>query len=172
MKESLPVSDPSELELIEKKKCNLIFFRIPENESEIAETRIKHDYDCLVKIIGQQECDPTDIANIFRVDKKSDRPRPLIVKFHDIKIKQKYCNLVFGKELKLRVQNESIGVAVTHDKTMKQREESRRRFEQFKARQSTSADNSQQASNPDNENFQDTRQAPRPTWANVMRTFC
>ena len=76
-----------------KKKCNLICFRIPEGGSEDAEERIKHDYDCLTKIFQAENVDPNDIENIFRVGKKNESiPRPLIVKFLDIKTKDAYLD--------------------------------------------------------------------------------
>ena len=47
VQETMPSNDAKEeADLIEKKKSNLIFFKIPENTNEDVETRIKHDYDC------------------------------------------------------------------------------------------------------------------------------
>ena len=43
---------------IDKKKCNLIFFRIPENDSEDTEHRIKHDYDCFTKFFNPKSLIP------------------------------------------------------------------------------------------------------------------
>ena len=166
------VQDPSndmkiEAELIEKKRRNLIFFKIPESNSDDIETRIKQDYEFLTQLFGRPNIIPKDIVNIFRVGKKSDRPRPLIVKFQDLNIKEKYCKLAFGKNLKLRTNNESVEVAVTHDKTKKQREESRRRYEQHRARNSDETESNRN----DEENFQEIRGAPKPSWATVLRTM-
>lgn len=174
VQQSIPsVASKSETELIEKKKCNLIFFKIPESNSENVETRIKHDYDCMKQVIGEQNTDPTDIVNIFRVGKKNEdgRARPLIVKYHDVKIKQKYCNMAFGKNLKLRANNEIIDIAVSHDKTIKQREESKKRFEQNKVRNKNDAENKSDSQEEDEENFQDARTAPKPTWASVLKNM-
>ena len=169
VQETMPSNDAKEeADLIEKKKSNLIFFKIPENTNEDVETRIKHDYDCLTQIFGEQNTEPTDIANIFRVGKKNEeRPRPLIVKFNDVQTKQKYCRMSFGKTLKLRADNEIINVAVAHDKTKKQREESKNRFEQKRARNQNEGGASGSA-----ENFRDAREAPKPSWATVLRTIC
>ena len=168
VQETMPSNDvKEEAALIEKKKSNLIFFKIPEGCDDNIETRIKHDYDCLAEIFGEQNIEPTDIANIFRVGKKNEEnPRPLIVKFNDFKTKQKYCNLSFGKTLQVRANNEIINVAVAHDKTKKQREDSKKKFDEMRAR----SQNERRTSG--NENFRDARGGPRPSWATVLRSIC
>ena len=52
-----------------------------------------------------------------------------MVRFHNIDTKKKYCDLSFGKKLSLNFENEVVNISITHDKTKKQREESKARYE-------------------------------------------
>ena len=130
-----------EREAIEKKKNNLIFFKIPESSSEIVEDRLKHDFDCLRELYQPEFVEQNEINNLFRVGKKNDlNARPLIVKFRDYDIKEKYITETFGKELSLTRNNEIIKIAATHDKTEKQREEYKLCREELKERSKNEED--------------------------------
>ena len=83
--------------------------------------RLKHDYERLEEIYGEEKIKATDIANIFRVGQKSSQPCPLIVKFSDSNVKQNYIDITFGKELTVKKGNEIVKIGATHDRTMKQR---------------------------------------------------
>ena len=177
VRDSLPSTESTqERELIEKKKNNLIFFKVPESNDENPESRIKDDYKCLSDIFGQQNIDPEDISNIFPVGKKSEENmRLLVVKFVDLQTKQKYSDKAFDAELKLLRNNEVIKIGVAHDRTKKQREESRKRYEERKSRTSTITQGSTSTNSSDeqqqNRNFQSQVRGARPTWAKVLRNL-
>ena len=121
--------------LVEKKRLNLIYFYIPESSSEIIEERIKHDYNLLTKAYRTNFVQASDISNIFRVGKKSDSHRPLIVRFKDEVTKKKYVTESFGRKLTLKIDNEEINVSCSHDKTFKQRDEEKRLHRELTARE-------------------------------------
>ena len=151
----------TERELVEKKKNNLIYFNLPESSSENPEERINHDFECFSKVLGPS-VDPTDISNIFRIGKKCiDKPRPLIVRFQDLKSKQKYCDLSFDRSLKLLWNNESIKIGSAHDKTKTQREASKKRYE--------TRNNAQNTDQSHPRDFQREVQGVKPTWAKILR---
>ena len=125
--ESLPMQNHEEEKLIERKKNNLIYFKIPEINSESIEARIRHDFERLKDINGEDNIDAQEISNVFRVGKKSETARPLIVKFKDQITKEKYIERTFGKKLTVKKGHEIIEIGVTHDRTEKQRTETKRK---------------------------------------------
>ena len=178
VKDSLPsIEFKNEQELIEKNKCNLIFFKIPESTSTDTEARIKHDYEKLVEIFGSDNIRCTDIANIYRVGKITDIARPLVVRFNNIDTKKKYCDLSFGKKLSLKFENEVVNISVTHDKTKKQREESKARYESManarirNNQADTGVDTGAVNNGASTSNFQNQPRGPKPTWANVLKNL-
>ena len=152
-----PHTDPEELQLIEKKKNNLIYFRIPESNSEENEDRMKHDFEKLKEMYGESEIAPSDVSNLFRVGKKGESPRPLIVKFKDYDTKQIFVDKTFGFSLKVKSEHEIIEIGATHDKTEKQREEAKRKRSESGATSSSG------------QNFQQGPRVPRVRWATVAR---
>ena len=155
-----------ETTLIDKKKNNLIYFRIPESDSEEIEQRIKHDFESIVNLYAPETVTPNEISNIFRVGKKSDNARPL-VKFSDQIVKKKYVERTFGKKLSLKVGNEIIGIPATHDKTNKQREEYKKLGTELQRRQDAGEEDIGIRNNQIVQNFQKTQRGTKKTWANI-----
>ena len=158
--------------LIEKKKSNLIYFNIPESQENDMSQRLKHDYERLKEIYGEEKIKATDIANIFRVGQKSSKPRPLIVKFSDSNIKQNYIDITLGKELSVKKGNEIVKIGVTHDRTMKQREQYKKLEVEIKSRTENEETGLGIRSNRIVENFQSRQRGTKITWASVVRALC
>ena len=83
---SVNAESDTEKELIEKKRCNLIYFNVSECHDDNIETRIKHDYDYIKNMYGPSNASKDHISNIFRIGKKGDKPRPLIIKFTEMSV--------------------------------------------------------------------------------------
>ena len=113
----------TEKELIEKKRYNLIYFNVPKCHDDDIETRLKQDFDCIKNMYGPNNVSKDHISNIFRIGKKGDKPRPLIVKFTEMSVKSEYCKMSFGESLTVKFRNEILKISVAHDQTQKQREE-------------------------------------------------
>ena len=155
--------------LIERKKNNMIYFHLPEsNESEI-NSRMKHDYDLLKELYRPADILATDILNIFRVGKKTENARPLVVKFKDALTKEKYCSLTFGKKLSIRRNNEVINIPASHDRTKNQREEYKKLTEELRSKREADASSDFVIRNrrvvP---NFQSAASGTRTTWASIV----
>ena len=109
---------------IEKRKCNLIFYGVPESEETIPVDRMEADYQKVNEILTEKtEVTREDIRDIFRVGKKSDNgtKRPLMLKFHDEERKMEVLRVC--KNLSIIDNNEIKTVFVNIDRTPKQREE-------------------------------------------------
>ena len=141
--------------LIEKKKCNLIYFRIPESSNENIEDRMKYDFERFKEMYGEQNVDSHDIMNIYRIGKrKPEHSRPLIIIFKDYETKNEYVKRSFGKELHVKQNNEIIKIAVTHDKTENQRKEAKKRYDEGKS---------------NGRNFQNETSGTKKRWADIVK---
>ena len=158
--------------LIEKKKNNLIYFHLPESNDPDIDQRIKHDYDLFKKLYSPSDVSASDILNIYRVGKKTERVRPLVVKFKDPQTKEKYGSLTFGKRLSIRVNNESIHIPATHDRTKSQREEYKKLTTELKRRNDAEPDANYVIRNkrivP---NFPNAPSGTRTTWASIVSSL-
>ena len=158
--------------LIEKKKNNLIYFHLPESNEPEIDLRMKHDYDLLKELYRPSDVPAADILNIYRVGKKSERVRPLVVKFKDPQTKEKYGALTFGKRLSVRVNNEIIHIPATHDRTKSQREEYKKLANELKSRNEAEPGTNFVIRNrrivP---NFQDAPSGTRTTWASIASSL-
>ena len=172
VKDTIPsMNNNEENALIEKKKCNMIYFHIPESDDENVAERIKHDYERFVDLYGSDTARKEDIDNIYRVGKKSTDPRPLVIKFTDTDTKQKYCKLTFGKDLTLRWENEIIKVAATHDRTPKQREKRRELKVQLKEMEDSGIKDIGIRNNRIVTNFQAATSGTRTNWASIVQNL-
>lgn len=113
--------DREETELIEAKKCNLIYFNVPESSKEESTDRMKDDFKLLTESYSDTKIVPNDINAIFRVGKKDDNvTRPVVVKFANVETRKRV--LTANEDLKLKFNDEIINIFVSVDRTQKQRE--------------------------------------------------
>ena len=161
-----------EQQLIEKKKNNLIYFHMPESNEPATDQRMKHDFDLLKELYGPVDVPATDMLNIYRVGKKSDRARPLVVKFKDPQTKEKYCSLTFGKKLSLKVNNEIIHIPAAHDRTKSQREEYKKLTDELKRKsEAEPGANFVIRNRRVVQNFQNEASGTRTTWASIVSSL-
>ena len=122
-----------EYELIESKKCNIVYYNVPESSKNESADRMKDDFDLITKSYSETAIAHTDVTSIFRVGKKDDnKARPIVVKYINLETKKRILN---GSEnLKLLYNNESINIYVSVDRTPKQREEHKKLVTELKQR--------------------------------------
>ena len=174
VEKKLPAAAPNneEQQLIEKKKNNLIFFNIPESNSDSIETRLLFDFKCLSEIYGARNVKKADISNLFRVGKVTEgKDRPLVVRFSGHDITQKYCDRSFNidDDLTIKSGNEIIKIAVAHDKTQKQRDAHRKLLEEARQLREDGAQNVVVRRSRVLTNFQAPASGTRLTWAAIAR---
>ena len=159
--------------LIERKKNNLIFFHVPESEKTDIEERMKHDFT-LLRGIYKSDVPAADIINLFRVGKKSNNARPLVVRFKDSQTKEMYVAKTFGKKLTVKSNNEIINIPAAHDKTQKQREEHKKLSEELKRRRELDGNDDSDLVIRNNRivsSFQEAPNGTKTTWANIVRNL-
>ena len=171
LERKLPTNMPNldEKMLVEKKRDNLIYFNIPESSSDDIEQRIKHDFECIQEIYGEDVAKKDDISNIFRVGKKSEKARPLVIKFCDGNKKQEYCSWSFGKRLEIKRENEIFKIAVSHDRTPKQREHFQKLVSELNERKESGEEDVVIRNNKIVKNFPNASGGTRTTWASIAR---
>ena len=171
--ESLPeLKSSDEKEWIEKKKNNLIYFKIPESASEDPAERLKNDFGKLQEMYGSDKVNPIHINQIFRVGKKGNHARPLVVRFKDSNVKRTYCEMSFGKDVRrltVKQNSEIINISVTHDKTKKQREAYKLCLSELNDRANNGETDLVIRNNKIVPNFRECEERIRPTWASVVR---
>ena len=155
-----------EEKLIESKKCNLIFFKVPECPAENPGERMKKDYEVLNEAYNQKFAKNTDIDACFRVGKKTDSVRPLIVSFKNEEIKK--TMLSQGRELSIKRNNEEIRIYSSIDRTQKQREQHKLLVETMKSRKENGEDNLGIKNGRIVENFQKIGGPTRVRWADLF----
>ena len=152
--------------LIESKKCNLIFFKVPECSAENPGERMKKDYEVLNEAYNQKFAKNTDIDACFRVGKKTESVRPLIVSFKNEEIKK--TMLSQGRELSIKRNNEEIRIYSSIDRTQKQREQHKLLVETLKIRKENGEDNLAIKNGRIVENFQKIGGPARVRWADLF----
>jgi len=120
---------------IEKRTKNIIIYRAPEVEANSAEERNDGDLVYVTELLENVfhvTPDTNSIEKLFRlgsIKNSSDTPRPLLVGFKDLAVKEKiWSNLKNLKEADARFK----GISVAHDMTPRQREEVKRLIENAK----------------------------------------
>ncbi len=126
----------SESQNILERKNNLLFFKIPESDSDDYALRMEYDFSC-VKTLYENYCviEPKNVKNLFRIGKKEDgKVRPLLVKFENSELK---TNLLRNsKDLKLMDSgNASVyKIGVSPDRTQMERDTHKNLVNQIKER--------------------------------------
>jgi len=122
----------------EKRKCNVIMYRVVESKAASVEDRKKDDVEFCLTLFNDVldvECSREGIANVIRLGKKeSDRVRPLLVSFKEGTTK----NAVMESLNKLSSAEEKFRtISVTHDMTLKEREERKELVDEAKRSQNS-----------------------------------
>ena len=82
-----------EYELIESKKCNIVYYNVPESSKNESADRMKDDFDLITKSYSETAIAHTDVTSIFRVGKKDDnKARPIVVKYINLETKKRILN--------------------------------------------------------------------------------
>ena len=160
--------EKEEEKLVESKKNNLIYFRLPESESDSTEERIKSDFQLLKSAHDENIIKPDQIKTIFRVGKKKDgEARPLVVRFKAYEDKQRVLKQT--GDLKVRWQNEVIDVYASIDRTEEQRKEHKELVRKLKARKEAGEMNLVIRDDKIIENFRTANASQRVTFASLFR---
>ena len=157
--------DRKETELIRSKEQNLVFFNVPESDEDNVGERMKFDFNLLSEAY-KQELKHDQISSLFRVGKKGEKVRPLIVKFKSVEIK----NNMLKKTSKMNIKhdNEVRPIYVAIDRTEKQREEHRKLVSELRERKSRGENDLIIRNNKIVKNFQDASGANRVTWNSLF----
>lgn len=112
----------------ERRKKNLIFYNLPEGNSNEIEKRIKEDWLSIKQVFERKglEMEKKKVGNLYRLgrEKKPGKTRPLLVRFETEEDKKQV--LGFCKDLKLIREHESVSISYSTDLTLKEREERRK----------------------------------------------
>lgn len=119
---ALQISDKNEEVEKNKRKNNLILFKLPESIEAEPDAQLKEDCSTLKQIIQERvSINSTDIVNVFRLGQRQDsKVRPLLVKFKDEA--KKWEVLRCAKNLRLFKNNVSYPLFMTTDKTPKEQQ--------------------------------------------------
>ena len=117
----------------ESRSNNIIIYRVPEAESR--EERLKQDSLFCKQLINDAldiDVDDSDIKSIFRLGKKGDAVRPLLIQLREKVIKNRVMESLF----KLKRADEKFrNISVTHDMTRQERLESKKLIAEAKEKQ-------------------------------------
>ena len=153
--------DDEELKLQEKKKNNLIFFKVPEKVFETNDELLIDDFNKLKQACEPIEIQEKDISQLFRIGKKTtEKTRPIVVTFKDEELRMKVLKKSRDMELKTE-DGEIIKLSVSTDKTPKQRETERKLREEIAQRKAQGEQNLVIR----NEKIVPFRQSAQRTWA-------
>ena len=158
--------DKEEADLIKEKEQNLIYFNIPENGSDSVSERMKHEF-MLLSEAYRNELKHDQISSIFRVGKKGENIRPLVVKFKSSETRN-YVLRTSGK-LSIKHQNEVKNIYVSIDRTQRQREAHKRLVDELKSRKLNGEENLVIRNNKIVQNFRKETAAEKVTFASLFR---
>ena len=119
------------------RRNNVIVYNVPESISDAYPERLGEDSEfCkgLMKDALKVGCEEGDIKKIFRLGKKIEgsKPRPILIVYNNYHIK----NLVMENATKLsRAEGKYAGVTISHDMTVKEREQCRKLVNEAKQKQ-------------------------------------
>jgi len=116
----------------ENRKCNIVVYGIPEKKTEVASERKQNDMifvKDLFDAVFNMTIEDADIEKLYRLGRRQeDKPRPLLIAFHNEKKDYIMANL---RNLKYSVDKfKKIGIS--HDLPPREREENKRMVEEAK----------------------------------------
>ena len=119
---------------IERRKCNLIIYGVPEPTSAELEDKLEEEYAYICEAYKKTvSFERGHIKDMFRLGKKQqEKDRPLLIKFHDEDSKMEV--LKASGDLKLKINHEVIKVYAANDMTQKQRSEFKKLKQELKTR--------------------------------------
>ncbi len=126
---------------------NAVFFRVPESKAARIEDKIKEDRQLLKEIgkICQESLEDNDVANVRRLGKKGEAPRPMLVTFTDDEKKRR----LFRNLQRLRDGPDNLKeISGQHDLTVQQREEEKKLREEAKKKEEESGEHSYRVRGP------------------------
>ena len=127
----------------ERRKYNLIFYKIPESDSSTGKERMKFDCVALKDIFERKNVHlkAENIERIFRLGdfEKAVKPRPILIKFKTVEYKKSILSQC--SKLKYLKNNVSIPVFYSLDLTEKERKERKKLVDELKSRKEKGEDN-------------------------------
>ena len=156
-----------EKELIESKKRNLVYFNVPESTEDSPADRMKYDFGKLEEAYKNEALAHNDIETLYRVGKRGETNRPLIVKFKNDQTRSR----ILGSSSKLNIKhdNEVRPIYVSIDRTPKQREEHKKLVEELKGRKRNGETDLVIRNNKIVKNFQANPEVQRITWSSLFK---
>jgi hypothetical protein len=107
----------------EERRNNVILYRVVESEAATAQERNKEDKEFCLELLNdvlKVETSAEDLERVFRLGKKDDKVRPLMIQLGDRHLK----NMIMESVSKLRNAGGKFrGIVVAHDMTKNEREE-------------------------------------------------
>ena len=128
------ISDLQEKQDIESRKNNLVFFGLPEVDSDDVEERLELEYSMIeTALTDKTELDIEEVKDFFRLGKKSeDKKRPILMRFQSEETKM--AVLKASRDLSLKIDDEEHKIHVSNDLTAKQRNYIKTLKEELKTR--------------------------------------
>ncbi|ESO02787.1 hypothetical protein HELRODRAFT_174205 [Helobdella robusta] len=116
------------------RECNVVLLRLSEAETNSADARNddKKIVINLLSVITNDEIKESDIKKMYRIGKKGDNPRPMLIEFKEKSRKNMIMeNCVRMKQLSDELKN----VSISHDFTKEQREKCKKLVAEAKDKQ-------------------------------------
>jgi len=117
----------------ESRSHNIIIYRVPELEGR--DERLKADKDFCIALCNEAldlDVQENDIKSLFRLGKRGESHRPLLIQFREKTIKNRVMESLF----KLRMADDKFkNISVTHDLTRSERVECKHMVEEAKKKQ-------------------------------------
>ncbi|ESN90134.1 hypothetical protein HELRODRAFT_182831 [Helobdella robusta] len=125
---------------IEERSCNLIIFRLKENVDLSVSDGRREDDENISRILGtilKDKVDKFDVVKQFRLGKKTEKTRPLLVRLKSKSLK----NLIMENLSNLKNLDEDLrGISVGHDLTKEQRNDCKKLIETAREKDKDRAD--------------------------------
>lgn len=103
------------------RECNVVLFRLSEGETDSVEAR-NDDKKIVMNILStitNDEIKESDVKKMYRIGKRGDNPRPMLIEFKEKSIK----NLIMENRSRMKqLSDELKNVSLSHDFTKEQRE--------------------------------------------------
>ena len=112
--------------------------------------------------------DHTDITTLYRVGKKGERARPLVVKYKNIERNNKILSSSSKLAVNYRTTNYKVFVSI--DRTPFQREEHRKLVDELKSRKSTGESDIVIRNNIIVKKFQTGNNAVKVKWSDLFKS--
>ena len=160
------VVDKEELDLRKSKEENLIFFGLPESESDTIAERMKSDFSFLNNAY-QNSLKSDDITSLFRIGKKSDKKRPLVVRFVSMETE----NAIMRRSGKSSIKNNNqiIPIYMSIDRTQKQCESHKQLVDELRRRKSQGEEYIVIRNEKIVQYFQKETATERTTWSSLFQ---